>query len=98
MKRFYKIVALLLSVAILFSGLNSSVAGVQAADSSNMTGKLVIKLLGANKVKVLSGKKNIAKKTIRMEKGSKVCSKSKNKKIKSVAYRSMNEKCVTVSL
>lgn len=98
MKRFYKIVALLLSAAILFSGLNSSVAGVQAADSSNTTGKLVIKLSRANKAKILSGKKNIAKKTIRMEKGSKLSfSKLKNKKVKSVAYRSMNKKCVTVS-
>ena len=98
MKRFYKIVALLLSVVILFSRLNSSVAGVQAADSSNTTGKLMIKLSRANKAKILSGKKNIAKKTIRMEKGSKLSfSKSKNKKVKSVTYRSMNEKCVTVS-
>ena len=72
MKRFYKIVALLLSVVILFSRLNSSVAGVQAADSSNTIGKLMIKLSRANKAKILSGKKNIAKKTIRMEKGSKL--------------------------
>ncbi len=98
MKRFYKIVALLLSVVILFSRLNSSVAGVQAADSSNTTGKLMIKLSRANKAKILLGKKNIAKKTIRMEKGSKLSfSKSKNKKVKSVAYRSMNKKCITVS-
>lgn len=98
MKRFYKIVALLLSVVILFSGLNSSVAGVQAADSSNTTGKLMIKLSRANKAKILSGKKNIAKKTIRVAKGSKVSfSSAKNKKVKSVTYRSMNKKYVTVS-
>ncbi len=98
MKRFYKMATLLLSIAVLFFGLNSSVVGVQAADSSNTTGKLVIKLSGANKVKILSGKKNIAKKTIRMEKGSKVSfSPAKDKKVKSVTSRSMNKKYVTVS-
>ena len=54
MTRFYKMATLLLSIAVLSFGLDSSVAGAQAADSSNMTGKLVIKLSGANKVKVLS--------------------------------------------
>lgn len=98
MKRFYKIAALLLSFVILFSGINSSVVKVQAAGSINTTGKLVVKLSGTNKVKVLSGKKNIAKKIIRVAKGSKVSfSESKDKKVKSVTYRSMNKKCVTVS-
>ncbi len=49
MKRFYKMATLLLSIAVLFFGLNSSVVGVQAADSSNTTGKLVIKLSGKGK-------------------------------------------------
>ena len=98
MKRFYKIAALLLSFVILFSGINSSVVKVQAAGSTNTTGKLVVKLSGTNKVKVLSGKKNIVKKTIRVAKGSKVSfSTAKDKKVKSVTYRSMNKKYVTVS-
>lgn len=98
MKRFYKIAALLLSFVILFSGINNIAVKVQAAGSTNTTGKLVIKLSGANKAKVLSGKKNIAKKTIRVAKGSKVSfSPARDKKVKSVTYRSMSKKYVTVS-
>ncbi len=98
MKRLKKTAALLLSMVLLLSGINIGRTEVQAAGGNHTTGKLVIKLSGANKVKILSGKKNIAKKTIRMEKGSKVYfSTAKDKKVKSVTYRSMNKKYVTVS-
>ena len=98
MKRLKKTAALLLSMVLLLSGINIGRTEVQAAGGNHTSGKLVIKLSGANKVKILSGKKNIAKKTIRMEKGSKVYfSTAKDKKVKSVTYRSMNKKYVTVS-
>ncbi len=98
MKRLKKTAALLLSMILLLSGINIGRTEVQAAGGNHTSGKLVIKLSGANKVKILSGKKNIAKKTIRMEKGSKVYfSTAKDKKVKSVTYRSMNKKYVTVS-
>ena len=63
MKRLKKTTALLLSLALLLSGVNLGRMEVQAAGSNNTTGKLVIKLSGTetNKARILSGKKILPK-------------------------------------
>ena len=98
MKRFYKIAALLLAFIILFSGLNSSTAKVQVADSDNTASRLHIRLSENKKVQIISGSRNIAKKTIRITKGRKLTFfPVKDREVKAVTYRSMNKKYVTVS-
>ena len=98
MKCLKKKAAWLLTLALLFSGASMGKTEVQAAGSDNTTGKLVIELSGTNQVKILSGKKNVAKKTIRVAKGSKVSfSLAENQKVKSAAYRVADKKYITVS-
>lgn len=98
MKQLKKAVVLFLSLALLLSAASMSAWEVQAADSTNTISRLYVRLSGNKKVRIMSDSKNIAKKTIRIVKGSKITfSPVKNKKVKSVTYCSMNKKYVTVS-
>lgn len=98
MKWLKKTAALLLSLALLLSGAGMGGTEAQAAGYANTSGKLVIKLSGTDKVRILSGNRDVTKKTIRVAKGSKASfSLAEDKQVKSAAYRSMDKKYVTVS-
>lgn len=98
MRRYHKTAVLLLSFILLFSGLNRSVVKVRTSNRADTASELNIRLSGNKKVRIMYGSKNMAKKTIRITKGSRfIFSLVKNKEVKAVTYRSMNKKCVSVS-
>lgn len=95
MKKIKKLSVFALSLAMLLSGISLSGMETQAASKTH---KVKISLSGTKAVLVKAGKKNIRKKTITVKKGDKISfSYVKNKKIKSVTYKSTNKKYVTIT-
>lgn len=91
-----KLIVFTLSVALLLSAFSLDAAETTAA--SGKTHKVEVSLSGAKSVRVKSGKKNVNKKTITVQKGDNISfSHAKNKKIKSIAYKSTNKKVVTIT-
>ena len=95
MKKLRKLFVFALSLALLLSGIALNGAETQAASK---TYKVKVSLSGTKTVRVKSGKRNVKKKTVTVKKGDKIYfSHTKNKKIKSVIYKSMNKKYVTIT-
>ncbi len=95
MKKLRKLFVFALSLALLLSGIALNGAETQAASKTH---KVKVSLSGTKTVRVKSGKRNVKKKTVTVKKGDKIYfSHTKNKKIKSVVYKSMNKKYVTIT-
>lgn len=95
MKKLRKLFVFALSLALLLTGIALNGVETQAASK---TYKVKVSLSGTKTVRVKSGKRNVKKKTVTVKKGDKIYfSHTKNKKIKSVVYKSMNKKYVTIT-
>ena len=95
MKKLRKLFVFALSLALLLSGIALNGAETRAASKTH---KVKVSLSGTKTVRVKSGKRNVKKKTVTVKKGDKIYfSHTKNKKIKSVIYKSMNKKYVTIT-
>lgn len=96
MKRIKKLFVFALSLALLLSGL--SLNGVETQAATGKTYKVKVSLSGTKTVRVKAEKKNVKKKTISVNKGDKIAfSFAKNKKVKSVTYKSLSKKYVTIT-
>ncbi len=96
MHKLKKIAAILLSLVFLLSAGSYNSMNTQAVSQVNHN--LTIRLTGAGKAKILSGKKNVTKKTVRVAAGDTVAlSTEKNKNITSVTYHSSNKNVLTVT-
>ena len=95
MKKLRKLFVFALSLALLLSGIALNGAETQAASKTH---KVKVSLSGTKTVRVKSGKRNVKKKMVTVKKGDKIYfSHTKNKKISSVVYKSMNKKYVTIT-
>lgn len=95
MKKLRKLFVFALSLALLLPGIALNGAETQAASKTH---KVKVSLSGTKTVRVKSGKRNVKKKTVMVKKGDKIYfSHTKNKKIRSVVYKSMNKKYVTIT-
>ncbi len=95
MKKLRKLFVFALSLALLLTGIALNGVETQAASK---TYKVKVSLSGTKTVRVKSGKRNVKKQTVTVKKGDKIYfSHTKNKKIKSVVYKSMNKKYVTIT-
>ncbi len=95
MKKLRKLFVFALSLALLLLGIALNGVETQAASKTH---KVKVSLSGTKTVRVKSGKRNVKKKTVTVKKGDKIYfSHTKNKKIRSVVYKSMNKKYVTIT-
>ncbi len=95
MGKLRKLFVFVLSLALLLSGI--ALGGVKT-QAVGKTYQVKVSLSGTKTVRVKSGKKNVKKKTVTVEKGDKISfSYTKNKNIKSVTYKSANKKYVTIT-
>ena len=96
MKRIKKLLVFVLSLTLILSGICFNGMEIQAA--AGKTHEVTVSLSGTKTVRVRLGKNNIKEKTVIVKKGDKISfSYTKNKKIKSVTYKSMNKKYVTIT-
>ena len=95
MKKLKKYLSVLLMLTLMITGISMDGGKIHAATGVK---KYVVKVMGSGKVKILSGKKNVAKKKISIRQSEQVQFRyTKNKSIKSVKYSSDNKKVMTVS-
>ena len=95
MKKLRKLFVFALSLALLLLGIALNGVETQAASKTH---KVKVSLSGTKTVRVKSGKRNVKKKMVTVKKGDKIYfSHTKNKKISSVVYKSMNKKYVTIT-